>query len=85
MTAHAAEVPNWTYEELNIFLTAPKARVPGTKMSFNGVKDDAERANIIAYLSTLSASPVPFPPPEAAPAEGEAPPRRRGACRGRAG
>lgn len=73
MVAHAQEVPNWTYEELNIFLTAPKADVPGTKMGFAGVKDDAERANIVAYLSTLSSSPVPFPPPEAAPAEGEAP------------
>ena len=73
MQAHAQEVPDWTYDELNIFLTAPKARVPDTKMGFAGVKDDAERANIIAYLSTLSSSPVPFPPPEAAaPAEGEA-------------
>ena len=74
MTAHAAEVPNWTYEELNLFLTAPKARVPGTKMNFNGVKDDAERANIIAFLSTLSASPVPFPPPEQPPPRARPPP-----------
>lgn len=73
MVAHAAEVPAWTYEELNIFLTSPKDRVPKTKMVFPGVKDDAERANIIAYLSTLSASPVPFPPADAPPAEGEAP------------
>jgi cytochrome c len=74
MVAHSKEVPNWTYDELNHFLTSPKGRVPNTKMGFAGVKDDAERANIIAYLSTLSDSPVPFPPPEAAaPAEGEAP------------
>jgi cytochrome c len=73
MIAHAQEVPIWTYEELNLFLTAPKARVPGTKMNFPGIKDDTDRANVIAYLSTLSASPVPFPPPVAAPAEGEAP------------
>jgi cytochrome c len=75
MQEHAQEVPDWTYDELNAFLLAPKARVPDTKMGFAGVKDDAERANIIAYLSTLSSSPVPFPPPEAAPpAEGEAAP-----------
>lgn len=72
MVAHAAEVPTWTYEELNLFLTAPKSRVPGTKMNFNGVKNDSERANIIAFLSTLSSEPLPFPPPEAAPAEGAA-------------
>lgn len=73
MVAHAAEVPNWTYEELNLFLIAPRQHVPDTKMNFGGVKGDGERANIIAYLSTLSSSPVPFPPPDAAPAEGEAP------------
>jgi cytochrome c len=72
MTAHAGEVSNWTYEELNLFLTAPKSRVPGTKMNYNGVKNDSERANIIAFLSTLSSVPVPFPAPAAAPAEGEA-------------
>jgi cytochrome c len=73
MKAHAAEVGgNWTYEALNAFLTAPKSVVPGTKMNFGGVKGDQERANIIAFLSTLSASPVPFPAPK--PAGGEAAP-----------
>ncbi|WP_421761172.1 c-type cytochrome [Devosia sp.] len=51
----------WTYENLNTFITAPKAYVKGTKMSFAGVKDPAERANILAYLQTLSPTPVPFP------------------------
>jgi cytochrome c len=70
----------WSYENLNQFITSPKSFVPGTKMTFAGVKDDAERANIIAYLSTLSANPKPFPAPEApssgsaeAPNPGEAP------------
>ena len=85
MVAHAQEVPTWTYDELNLFLISPKGRVPKTKMGFAGVKDDAERANIIAYLSTLSPSPVPFPPPDApaeaaAPAEGEAPPTEAAAA-----
>lgn len=71
MKAHAAEAPNWTYEQLNAFLLSPKEHVPGTKMSFGGVKNDEERANIIAFLSTLSDSPVPFPAPAVtAPAEG---------------
>lgn len=65
---HQAAGDTWTYEALNEWLTSPKAFVPGNKMSFAGVKDDAERANIIAYLSTLAASPVPFPPADAAPA-----------------
>jgi cytochrome c len=51
----------WTYEALDQFLTSPKQAVPGTKMTFAGVKKPDERANIIAYLRTLSDSPVPLP------------------------
>jgi cytochrome c len=69
MLEHKDKGDTWTYENLNHFITAPKSFVPGTKMSFAGVKDDAERANIIAYLSTLSASPKPFPPPDVASSE----------------
>ena len=68
----------WTYEELDEFLANPKAEVPGTAMAFAGLKKPDERANVIAYLRTLSDSPVPLPeaPAEgaaAAPAEGAAP------------
>ncbi len=74
MLAHKANGDTWTYENLNAFLTSPKTYTPGTKMSFAGVKDPQERANILAYLQTLSPTPVPFPAPEAAPAaEGAAP------------
>lgn len=75
MLEHQAKGDTWTYENLNHFLTSPKGFVPGTKMTFAGVKNDQERANIIAFLSTLSASPKPFPPPDAASAEpsGEVP------------
>ena len=69
LAGHQAAGDTWTYDNLNHFLTAPKAFAPGTKMTFAGVKNDQERANIIAFLSTLSASPKPFPPPDAAPAE----------------
>lgn len=51
----------WDFEALNAFLTNPKAAVPGTKMSFAGIKSDQERANLIAYLRTLSDAPVPLP------------------------
>ncbi len=42
----------WTPEELQLFLAAPKDYAPGTKMSYNGLKDIGDRANLIAYLST---------------------------------
>lgn len=74
MLEHNAKGDLWSYENLNAFLTAPKAFTPGTKMSFAGLKDDKKRADVIAYLSTLSDAPVPFPAPAAAPAAAEAAP-----------
>ncbi|HEX4298584.1 MAG TPA: cytochrome c family protein [Devosia sp.] len=56
----------WTYQLLNKWLTSPKSVAPGTKMTFAGISDDGDRANVIAYLSTLSHSPKPFPAPAAA-------------------
>ncbi len=66
---HKANGDVWSYENLNAFLTSPKAYAPGTKMSFAGLKDPVDRANVLAYLQTLSPSPVPFPVAEAAPAD----------------
>ncbi|MCT8268958.1 c-type cytochrome [Afifella sp. JA880] len=60
----------WTFEHLDNYLTDPKGVVPGTAMNFAGIKDDQDRANVIAYLHTLSDDPLPLPEPEAAPAEG---------------
>jgi cytochrome c len=68
-TAHD-EGKKWTYEHLYTFLKSPKADMPGTAMGFAGISKTEERANLIAYLRTLSHSPVPLPEPEAAaPAE----------------
>ena len=73
MMAHNAAGDTWTYENLNHFLTKPADYVPGTKMNFAGIRTAEERADILAYLQTLSANPVPFPAAEeAAPAEGDA-------------
>jgi cytochrome c len=63
-SAVAAQTGPWTYERLDRWLTNPGKDVPGTKMAFGGLHRPEDRANVIAYLSTLSASPVPFPKPE---------------------
>lgn len=65
MEEHRAAGDIWSYDSLNSFLIAPKDFMPGTKMIFSGLKNDQERANVIAYLASLSASPKPFPPAEA--------------------
>ncbi len=52
---------DWGYEELNGFLLKPKKFAPGTKMAFAGLKKAADRANLIAWLRSLSDSPRPLP------------------------
>ncbi|MDP2193686.1 MAG: cytochrome c family protein [Alphaproteobacteria bacterium] len=47
----------WTIDSLNHFLYKPSQYVPGTKMSFVGLKNDQERADVIAYLNSLSDQP----------------------------
>ena len=54
----------WDYERLNDFLESPKKSVPGTKMSFAGVRKPKDRANLIEYMRSLSDSPLPLPPAE---------------------
>ena len=51
----------WTYDDLNKFLANPKGFVPGTAMGFAGIPKDTERADVIAYLRSLSDNPVPLP------------------------
>lgn len=73
----------WTYENLWAYLERPSGLVPGTAMTFAGLRREGQRADIIAYLATLSPDPAPFPEPlpdepaaeedaEVAEAEGEA-------------
>ncbi|MDX1975047.1 MAG: c-type cytochrome [Rickettsiales bacterium] len=51
----------WGFQELSDFLANPKKHIPGNKMSFAGVKDPQERANLIAYLNTMSDKPQALP------------------------
>jgi cytochrome c len=42
--------PLWTVELLDRYVTDPEALVPGTSMTFHGIKDEQERKALIAYL-----------------------------------
>ena len=66
----------WDYQHLDDFLASPKGLVKGTAMGFAGIKKPDERADLIAYLHTLSDNPAPLPEvpsgEEAAQADGTA-------------
>jgi cytochrome c len=51
----------WNFDELNEFLTKPQAYLPGTKMTFPGLDSEQDRADVAAYLNTLSDSPKVLP------------------------
>jgi cytochrome c len=51
----------WTFDNLNQWLTKPSAYAPGTKMTFAGLSRENQRADLIAYLATLSDHPEPLP------------------------
>lgn len=45
---------HWNTDTLGAYLENPKAYIPGTKMSFRGLKTEADRTDVIAYLATFS-------------------------------
>jgi len=51
----------WTFAALNKWLADPRADVPSTTMTFAGLSSEKQRADVIAYLDTLSKNPVPLP------------------------
>ena len=63
----------WTYQALDAFLASPARAVPGTKMTFAGLRNPRDRANLLAYLATLGPSRLPYPPPAAVPPAGAGP------------
>jgi cytochrome c len=69
MTEFAAGGTVWDYEHLNHFIKKPKDLVPGTAMGFAGLSKIQDRADLIAYLRSMSGNPAPLPDPNAAPAE----------------
>jgi len=61
----------WTYDLLYQFLKGPQQFMPGTKMTFVGLKDPQDRINVIAYLRSNGSPNFPIPAP--APAKAAAP------------
>lgn len=72
MTAYADTHARWDYDQLDAFLKAPQKDIPGTKMTFVGLKKQEDRINVIAYLHSLNSS-LPIPAPDPARAAGAAP------------
>ncbi|MFC4294235.1 c-type cytochrome [Novosphingobium tardum] len=58
---------NWTFENLDAWLTSPKKFANGTKMTFAGLSNAEDRANLIVYLNAQGSN-LPLPKAEAAPA-----------------
>ena len=59
--AMKAKGGTWSIDELNQFIASPKGFVPGTAMGFAGIPKDTERADVLAYLNSLSDKPAPLP------------------------
>jgi cytochrome c len=60
---------NWDFANLDKWLTSPKAFAAGTKMSFAGLSNPEDRANLIVYMNAQGSN-LPLPAADAAPAEG---------------
>lgn len=58
LSAHKGE--KWTVDNLNKWLSNPKAFAPGTKMTYAGMPKAKERADVVAYLNSLSDNPKPL-------------------------
>lgn len=54
---HSETGDSWTVERLDAFLANPRSAMPGNKMSFGGLKKEADRQNVIAFLAAQSDNP----------------------------
>jgi cytochrome c len=64
-TALSSKGGTWNWDNLSQWLTSPRAFAPGTKMTFAGLGNPQDRADVIAFLNSHSDAPKPLP---AAPA-----------------
>jgi cytochrome c len=63
----------WDWTNMSEWLKSPRKYAEGTKMTFAGLSNGKDRADLIAYLNQQSASPLPLPDAPAAPADGQLP------------
>ncbi|WP_375648542.1 MULTISPECIES: c-type cytochrome [unclassified Bartonella] len=59
LRAHSDQ--KWDFVTLDRYLHSPREAFPGTIMSFRGIKNDQDRADLLLYLRSLSDHPVPLP------------------------
>ncbi len=81
--AKAKAKGNWDYNNMNAWLAAPQSYAPGTAMSYAGIKNTETRADAVAYLRTLAATPIALPSPaevKAASATPSTPPAQAAAA-----
>jgi cytochrome c len=66
--ALASKGGTWDWDNMSEWLTSPKKFAPGTKMTFSGLSNPQDRADVIAFLNSRSNAPKPLPeaPAEAA-------------------
>jgi cytochrome c len=68
MTAFGGEHAQWTYDEIDEFIAGPQKHLPGTKMTFVGLKKLDERITMVAYLASKGGTlPLPAPDPSRQP------------------
>lgn len=59
----------WTWEKMDEWLSSPKNTFPGTSMAFAGIRKEGQRADLMAYLNSMSDSPLELPAVEEAAEE----------------
>ena len=69
---------NWDFDKMSAWLANPRKFAPGTKMTFAGLSNPQDRANILVYINSQGSN-LPLPAaPAAAASRPTAPPTRRG-------
>lgn len=72
MQEYAEGGTQWLFQNMYDYLENPRGYVPGTAMSFAGLRKREDRINVIAYMHSLSENPIPLPEPIAVPAPEDA-------------
>ena len=67
--ALAAHGGTWDWQSMSDWLKSPRAFAEGTKMTFAGIGNPQDRANVIAFMNSKSDSPRPLPAAPAEPAD----------------